>query len=114
VVRSGDSAGKQPRTGAGAVSEPPGNVPVTTVVVSDAVGTVDWGRLECGVLALALDCDGAGFRGSGVAQPRLPRALVLGLFEGGRTERVERVGGRILVLIVESKGYRVAGVVVNE
>jgi hypothetical protein len=34
-------------------------------------------------------------------QSRLPRALGLGLFEGRRTERVERVGGGILVFILE-------------
>jgi hypothetical protein len=50
------------------------------------------------VLLVSDDCARIG-RGSD-APLRLFRALVVALFEDGRTERVERVGGRILVVFL--------------
>ena len=65
---------------------------------------IGWGLgLGLGGGVVLLVPDGArGVGGLGVPRSRLRRALALAvvvLFEGGRTERVERVGGRILVCV---------------
>ncbi len=53
-----------------------------------------------GVVLLVSDDDARARRGvEGPDAPRLRRALVVVLYGCGRTERVERVGGRILVML---------------
>jgi hypothetical protein len=91
--------------GSADVGPDPGDVPgstLTSSVDSEAeAAMIGWSLgLGGGVLVLVLVAGGA--RGvGGLDVPRLRRALALAvvLFEGGRTERVERVGGRILVCV---------------
>ena len=88
--------------GSAAVGPGPGDVPGSTLTSSvdseteTEAAMIGWGLgLGGGMLVLVA----GGARGvGGLDVPRLRRALVLAvvLFEGGRTERVERVGGRIL------------------
>jgi len=77
----------------------PGDVPGSTL----ASAVIGWGLgLGLGGGVVLLVPDGArGVGGLDVPRSRLRRALALAvvLFEGGRTERVERVGGRILVCV---------------
>jgi len=83
------------------VGPDPGDVPGSTL--ASAAGAeaamIGWGLgLGGGVVLLVPD----GARGvGGLDVPRLRRALALAvvLFESGRIERVERVGGRILVCV---------------
>ena len=96
--------------GSADVRPDPGDVPGSTLASSARVAAamIGWGLgLGGGVVLLVPD----GARGvGGLDVPRLRRALALAvaLFEGGRTERVERVGGRILVCSTRIYGwYRV-------
>jgi len=80
----------------------PGDVPGSTLAssVEAAAAMIGCGLGLGGGALLLLVPDGA--RGvGGLDVPRLRRVLALAvvLFEGGRTERVERVGGRILVCV---------------
>jgi hypothetical protein len=101
----GGNTGKQPMTGGasgsggGGVRPHPGDVPGSTLASSmeAAVAMIDCGLGLGGGVALLVS-DGAR-RVGGLDVPRLRRALAIAvvLLEDGRTERVERVGGRILV-----------------
>ena len=97
--------------GSADVGPDPGDVPGSTLassVDSEAEAAMTGCGLGSGlgggvlVLVLVLVLVAGGARGvGGLDVPRLRRALALAvvLFEGGRTERVERVGGRILVCV---------------
>ena len=95
--------------GSADVGPDPGDVPGSTLassVDSEAEAAMTGcglgSGLGGGVLVLVLVLVAGGARGvGGLDVPRLRRALALAvvLFEGGRTERVERVGGRILVCV---------------
>jgi hypothetical protein len=86
------------------VGPDPGDVPGSTLTSSvdpeAEAAMIGWGLgLGGGVLVLVLVAgDARGVGGLDVPR-RLALALAVVLFEGGRTERVERVGGRILVCV---------------